>query len=163
MRKYERLKMFSKAQGLQMQTIIIAILVLIVLVTLIVIFTQTVDVFKKGTSAVSATQDEVCKKTTIAGKLITGTAGPDTDGDGRDDLKCDSCVCDDPRCHNDGGPDGKFDLDGDKLPSACDEDDSLKTGRKTRIFSKANCPKESLLDLKIGKQCRPNIGTKTAT
>lgn len=91
----------------------------------------------------SPTQDATCLQKT---RLLGGASGEkpvDIDFDGRDDG-CDWCVCDSNDCDNRHISEGGGDKDGDKLPAACDKDDTPGKGLAVTEFGN-KCSKDNLV------------------
>ena len=84
-------KMNKKAQGLSMNTIIIAAIAMIVLVVIVVIFLGRVKVFGKGVSG--------CEGTCVKNKADCGYSAPvsatncDANGDGEPDVEGNGFCC----------------------------------------------------------------------
>ena len=68
--------MNKKAQGLSINTIIIAVIALVVLVVLIAVFTGRIGVFSKGVGDVTGDTTKTCVGE-LGGELITGDECPE--------------------------------------------------------------------------------------
>jgi len=71
--------MMSKAQGLSMQTVVVAALVLIVLIILVVVFSGKMNFFGKGTEECGSKGGQCQDRACLPGEVPVIAACPDTE------------------------------------------------------------------------------------
>ena len=146
-------KMRKKGVNIAITFLIVAAIALAVLVIALVFLGRGRGLGEEVVKLAPAQDDTCLQKTKL--QIALGKTPKDDDKDGRDDS-CDWCVCSRKECHNDNG-----DTDGDKLPVACDEDDSLGKGLTKKGFeTKEKCVKDKTL-FKVGTAwiCYPDLKT----